>query len=536
MTHPLSGLEPDRAGHSALRSLAASLAILVAMVVVAAGTFVSAADRPWVEVKSPHFTAISDAGEKSARRVAWQFEQVRAVLLRLWPWARVSSGKPVMVFAARDEATLKTLVPKYWEQKGGMRPASVFVTGRDRHFVALRTDTAEPDSVEANPYFQTYWSYVYLVLPASFAMDLPPWYARGLADFFANTIVRNKDVQVGRIVPWHLTELRQTSMLPLSTLFGVDQQSPYLTRDVDSRLFDASAWALVHYLTLGERGANLSKFNRFSTAMRASRDPVAALREVYGDLAALEREVRSYTAKNLFAYQSFGIDVDVSSEGFALRPLQTAENATARAALHAAMNRPVDARALVDAAKKADPTLSSVYDSDGLVCDIEGRKDEALAAYSKAVELGTGNFYAHYRHAQLSWRQNADAPTLRAIEKSLERAIALNADYAPAYSFLADTKVSLSAADVAEPLARRAVSLEPTASYHHTTLAWVLVRLSKRDEAVREAQTALSLARNAAERQRAQSLLDYLSRKMSRGRPTEYAPEPPRPTRDGPPQ
>jgi tetratricopeptide (TPR) repeat protein len=514
--HPLSGLEPDRARHAAPRSLAAALAILAAMVVVAAGTFAGAAARPWVEVKSPHFTVISDAGDKSARRVAWQFEQVRAVLLRLWPWAHVSAGKPVMVFAARDEATLKTLAPKFWEQKGGMRPSSVFVTGRDRHYVALRTDTAEPDSVEANPYFQTYWSYVYLVLQASFEKELPPWYGRGLADFFANTIVRDKDVQVGRIVPWHLRELRQTAMLPLSTLFSVDRQSPYLTHEGDSRVFDASAWALVHYLTLGERGANLSKFNRFSTAMRASRDPVAALREVYGDLAALEGEVRSYAERTLFAYQLIGIDVDVSPEGFALRPLQTPESAAARAALHAAMGRPVEARALVDAAKKADPTLSSVYETDGLVYDIEGRKDEALAAYSKAVELGAGNFYAYYRHAQLSWRQSADALTLRAIEKSLERAIALNADYAATHSFLADIKVGLGEAAAAEPLARRAVSLEPTASYHHASLAWVLMRVSKKDEAVREAQAALSLARNETERQRAQSLLDRLKREPPR--------------------
>jgi hypothetical protein len=112
-----------------------------------------AAERTWVLVSSPNFTVVSDAGEKSAARAAWQFEQVRAVLQRLWPWARIATGKPVVIFAARDETTMKSLAPRFWEVKGGVRPASVFVGGPDRHYIAVRTDVDEPDSLQANPYF-----------------------------------------------------------------------------------------------------------------------------------------------------------------------------------------------------------------------------------------------------------------------------------------------------------------------------------------------------------------------------------------------
>ena len=37
---------------------------------------VSAADN-WIEVRSPHFTATTNAGEKEARKNADQFEQIR---------------------------------------------------------------------------------------------------------------------------------------------------------------------------------------------------------------------------------------------------------------------------------------------------------------------------------------------------------------------------------------------------------------------------------------------------------------------------
>jgi hypothetical protein len=38
-----------------------------------------AGDPQWVEVHSPHFSVITDTGEKRGREVALKFEQMRAV-------------------------------------------------------------------------------------------------------------------------------------------------------------------------------------------------------------------------------------------------------------------------------------------------------------------------------------------------------------------------------------------------------------------------------------------------------------------------
>jgi len=478
-----------------------------------APTPLSAAERPWLEVRSPHFIVISDAGEKSARKVAWQFEQVRAVLQKLWPWAHVAADKPVLVLAARNEQTLKALAPEFWETKGGTRPVSVFVTGRDRHYIALRTDVEEPDSIAANPYFSTYWSYVYLVLEWSFEKPLPLWFGRGLSEFFANTIVRAKDIQVGRVVPWHLRELNEAPLLPLATVMSVaDRQSPYLKRPDDSRAFHASAWAFIHYLTFGEDAANLPRFNRFAQILHAGGDAGAALREVYGDLARLEAAARTYTSRSMFTYQLLKLDLDVSAEGFGLRSLSPAETAAAQAAFHVATGRPAEARKLAQEAMRADATLAAAYESEGILCDREDKKDEALSAYAKAVDLGSTSFYPYYRHAQLLWQPKADPATLGLIEKSLAKAIELNADYAPGYSYLADVRIDMGQAEGAVGLAQRAVSLEPGASYHHCTLARALSRVSKRDEALQEAEKALAVAKNANERQRAEEVLAYLKR------------------------
>src|SRR5688500_5103806 len=117
-----------------LRVLRPASVLLLALL---AGT--AAAERPWVEVKSPHFTIVTDGGEGQGREVAWQFEQMRAALQKFWPWAKLATDKPVLVFAARDEATLKALVPEHWE-KGREPIVSMTTEGRDRHYLAMRAD------------------------------------------------------------------------------------------------------------------------------------------------------------------------------------------------------------------------------------------------------------------------------------------------------------------------------------------------------------------------------------------------------------
>lgn len=78
----------------------------LAVAFVAALASSAGAAETWVEAKSPNFTVVSNAGESRARDTAWEFEQARAAFAKLWPWARLAQGRPVVVLVARDEATL----------------------------------------------------------------------------------------------------------------------------------------------------------------------------------------------------------------------------------------------------------------------------------------------------------------------------------------------------------------------------------------------------------------------------------------------
>ena len=155
----------------------------------------AAADDRWIEVKSPHFTVVSNAGDNRARNIAWQFEQIRGAIAVGWPWARVQLDRPVMVVAAKDEATMKLLLPKYWESSDReSRPASVFASSPERHYITMRSDVQADDKEGINPYFTSYWAYSMIALDAAFERQLPLWFRSGLAEVLSNSIVRDNAI------------------------------------------------------------------------------------------------------------------------------------------------------------------------------------------------------------------------------------------------------------------------------------------------------------------------------------------------------
>src|SRR6266571_3386547 len=147
--------------------------LLAAAAVIALAAPSAAGERPWLEVKTPHFVVVANTSERSARDVGGQFEQVRYVFETLWPWARRGGGRPLVVIALRDESDMKALAPQYWE-RGHDGVAGVTVSGADKDYVALQAGGALPDDLRTNPYYFAYWGYADSVLRAVFQARTRP--------------------------------------------------------------------------------------------------------------------------------------------------------------------------------------------------------------------------------------------------------------------------------------------------------------------------------------------------------------------------
>jgi tetratricopeptide (TPR) repeat protein len=469
----------------------------------------AAADDAWVEVTTPHFTIVSNAGEKRARNMGWQFEQMQGVLARVWPWAKGSFEKPLVVYAMKDERSMRALAPQYWERGQNVKPTSIFLSAPEAHYIAVRTDV-RMDEVQTNPYRASYWSYVGLTLTSSIPHPLPLWYSRGLSEVFSNTIVLQKEVLVGPILPWHFDTLRERSALPLEDLLTAQRDSAYMSSGERMAHFDASAWALLHYLTFGESGANLDRFNRFSVAVGKGADPRSALGEAFGGLPAVNDGYRRYVDRIIYTYKKVDLAVSVDQNSFGVKTLTAVEADVAMARYYAASDRPVDARAKLAAAGAAGPN-GAIHEIEGLLLERERKRTEARAAYAKAVDLGGTSYYGEYRFASLSWPEAPDnTDPFPAMAKSLRRAIELRPAFAPAHAQLANVLLQMRQPAESLPAAREAVRLDPYESYHQLTLARALASNGKKGEAMAPARHAASLARSDFDKRQAAQMLERL--------------------------
>src|SRR5579863_3498271 len=83
-----------------LLGLGGAIAAVMAVLGLLAGTAVRGASDPnlgWIEVRSPHFVVSSNAGEKEARRIADQFEQIRGLFLAAFGNLKVDPAQPVLI-------------------------------------------------------------------------------------------------------------------------------------------------------------------------------------------------------------------------------------------------------------------------------------------------------------------------------------------------------------------------------------------------------------------------------------------------------
>jgi hypothetical protein len=464
-----------------------------------------------VEVKAAGFTVLCDGSEKEARAVLGQFAQVRALLKKVWPWARLDTARPLVVLAVRDESGLRKLLPAYWEKKNGAHPAGMFVAASDRHWVALRTDVARrraEDDTWDNPYHLVFHEYVHLVLARNFE-HLPAWLHEGLAEFWGSTTIDGERVYEGRYIGYHVATLRNATLLPIERLLaaGHDQFS-----DGDrATILYAQSWALVHYLILGAERRQ-GQINRYAELLRAGKPDPEARQEAFGDPAALGRELDSYVRRIAFRSLRLTVPLEAATGPVATRAVSAAESLGLRAGFHVATGRAAEAVALAQSALQADPASAAAHEALALAAWRAGRSAEAIAELEQAVASPEATDYAHYLLGRLLWSSSGGqrAPLDR-VEASLRRAVERNPGFAEAQEALALAMDANGAgADKTLPLAVRASQLDPTVIRYRVTA----LRLGAHGGAVREAlagaQELLAWA-HGEDRRRVEELIQELS-------------------------
>lgn len=450
----------------------------------------------WVEVRSPHFVVATDSNEKQGRRIADQFERMRSLFHVLFPKLEIDPGSPIMVVAVKNEKDFRALEPEEYLGKGQLKLGGLFLRGPDKNYVLMRLD-AEGE----HPYAVIYHEYTHLLL-AKGAEWIPLWLNEGLAQFYQNTDIHEKDAALGQPSPENILLLRRSRMLPLATLFAVDHNSPYYHEENKESIFYAESWALTHYISVTDFQKKEHRLTDYSDLLAKKVDPLTAANQAFGNLKQLQDDLFAYIQQGRFSHFEVKTTTEVDDSAFKVEPLTPPQADALRADFLACNQRTGDARALLDHVLEEDPNNVAAHETMGFLEFREGHLDEANQWYAKAVELDSQSYLAHYYFAAISMlRPISEADELK-VENSLRQAIKLNPTFAPSFDRLA-VLLARRHRDLEEArmMGLTAVSLDPGNIGYRVNAASVLMAMQHGQDAVEALRAAEKVAKSPEESQ-----------------------------------
>jgi hypothetical protein len=160
---------------------------------------------------------------------------------------------------------------------------------------------------------------------------------------------------------------------------------------------------------------------------------------------------------------------------------------------------------------KLDPKLALGYQYLGFAEYQDKKHAEALADFTRAIELNPKNALTRFLRAYLTSTQGGAVGDDAQMQEDLRTAIAVSPEFAPPYGvlavYMANQGDNLPAA---LKLAQKAQALEPGSTIYQIDLAQVLARMNRYKEARNIAVHARINASNPMERAEAESFLNFL--------------------------
>ncbi len=438
--------------------------------------------EPWVEVRTPHFIVASDGGEKISRRVAGQFEQVRRVFETTMPHARLDTGFPIRILAARNGQSFATLFPEFPFDKRNIQPAGLFVPGTEKTYIGLRTNVSGPV-----PYEDIYQSYARSVLKLSYH-SLPPWLEEGYISVFGGLSVTDNGVRLGRLDPEDLSVLWESPLLPLDIVLHVDRSSGYYRSRAKNTVFFAESRALVHYLVAASQssGSPMSgtkALDQYIAQVEGGADSLQAAQQVFGDLNQLQNKLEAYIKHVTSASSELLATGDGVAPG-SPRTLSPAEIEALIGDFAANRGKLDDAQEKLEDALQQNPMLADAEQSLGFLTLRQDHLDDSEKHFARASELDPASALAFYGQGMVAMTRGGFVGVPVGAVVNFEKTVALNPDFAPAWYNLASI-YALRPETLRKALedAKRAAALAPGESGYQLQVSAIQERLDHPEDA-----------------------------------------------------
>jgi tetratricopeptide (TPR) repeat protein len=370
-----------------------------------------APNSQWTLVRSSHFEVYSQSSERDGKRALLWLEQLRAFFVGLGvaqSGRDLESHGPIRVIGFRSPSEYAAF---------RLRPAAdaYFIGGETTDYIVMPQLSSAEFGLAAH-------EYGHLVL-RSFGLQLPPWLAEGIAEFFSTVRIGEQGCSIGGDLPMRALALRRGPWIPLERLLGATKDSALFADRNDMSVFYAESWALTDMLILSP--AYAAKFNQLLETMAFGGPGAAALAGVYAkSLSAVMADLRGWMEKARSGVQLAGIPA-------ANPPVEVSglTNFESRRMIADLLFAGIDlgrAKAAYKALANERPEDARVAAALGSIAFKEGDRNTAREQWKRAIQLGIGDAGLYYQFAILA--EDAGVPTEEIVE-ALRRAIELRPEF-----------------------------------------------------------------------------------------------------------
>ena len=245
-----------------------------------------AEEKPWMEVRSPHFRLITNGSESVGRHMARQFELIRAVFASQFPGFQLEGNGPLLILAPQDKEIARGI-------HLSENIAGLYLHGWERDYAVVRLDAVASDVRNPDTYAVVYHEYVHSLLHVNFRW-IPSWLDEGLAEFYGYTRFEGDKMYIGA-PPRNrrrLDILYQKVTPPIATF--ITTRRFYQRNHEDLYMSYAQGWALVHFLTFGPGMGNGQRLKQFFNALQRGIEQKKAFEETFGSFEVIQKQYDSY--------------------------------------------------------------------------------------------------------------------------------------------------------------------------------------------------------------------------------------------------
>lgn len=439
-----------------------------------------AGDAQWIEVRSPNFSVVTDAGDRRGRDAALRFEQMRAVFGALMVKAKVNTPVPLQIIGFRNSKELRQFAPIFQGKPTDVD--GLFQPGDDRGFIMLNMSAEDPWQV-------VFHEYAHQLMNGNVDVSTDPWFEEGFAEYFSSIEVDGKEAHVGKIPHDEYMVLDQVSWLRISDLLRVQHYSKTYNENGDHRsVFYAESGMLVHYLY--ETGLMAKAGDYFGLIREKHLSVEDAVQQAWGmSPAQLEKTLRSYESSHHFMYYQMRAPAGIDSKTYTSTPMAAADVQAVLADVH--LHSPdhyQQAAEEFEAVLKLDPNNAAALRGLGYSYLIKKDYQRAGEYFHKSAERNPNDSRVLYYSAMLAQREgftNTNPEQLNTAQKELETSIKLDPEFADAYSLLAYIYMTQAHTDQAIQTMIKAIHLNPGNESYRFNLAEMCVSAQKLDAATK---------------------------------------------------